>query len=189
MKKIFLLSGQAESGKNTVANIIQGKLDGKSIEIAMADYLKIMAKKYYNWNGRKNSIGRSILQKLGTDRIRDELGWESFHVDRVCQDIHVIKNDFDYVFVPDVRFRNEMYHTIAEFPDEVVTIHVDRLNHTSKLTEEQLKHRSENDLKGVEYDYNLSCGEGVESVEKEVDDVLGGLIMELNKEKFFKRYS
>ena len=64
MKKIFLISGNAQNGKNALADIMAKKLNGKSINIAMADYLKYMAYKYYGWDGNKDEKGRSILQCL-----------------------------------------------------------------------------------------------------------------------------
>lgn len=188
MERIFLISGSARNGKDTVADIIMEKLDGKSIKIAMADYLKFMAKKYYGWDGKKDESGRSILQKLGTDKIRDELGWETFHVERVCQDIEIIKNTYDYIFIPDVRFKNEMYYTMAKFPYSCTSIKVERLNFESKLTKEQKQHRSEVDLVGFKHDYEISCENGIDNVEKQVDAMLGETINSLNKDMFFSRY-
>lgn len=180
MKKIFLLSAPARSGKDTVADIMMGKLDGKSIKIAMADYLKFMAKTYYGWDGEKNLRGRSLLQQLGTDKIRDEMGWQTFHVERVCQDIEVIKDDYDYIFIPDVRFKDEMYYTMAKFPENTTTIRVERLDFENNLTLKQKKHRSETGLSDFVHDHNLFCREGLDKVEEEIDSVLGDLIYELN---------
>lgn len=180
MKRIFLLSAPARSGKDTVADIMMEKLNGKSIKIAMADYLKFMAAKYYNWDGRKDNLGRSILQGLGTDKIRDEIGWQTFHVERVCQDIEIIKNDYDYIFIPDVRFKDEMYYTMAKFPENTTTIRVERLDFENNLTLKQKKHRSETGLSDFVHDHNLFCREGLDKVEEEIDSVLGDLIYELN---------
>ena len=185
---IILLSGLAQNGKDSVADIMMEKLDGKSIKIAMADYLKFMAKKYYNWDGEKNQKGRTILQQLGTERIREELNLNTFHVERVCQDIEVIENRFDYVFIPDVRFKNEVYYTKAKFPYNTTTIHVKRLDFESPLTEEQQNHRSERDLDGFEFDYNIKSGNGLDTLEEQIDLVLGEFISGLNQKKFFTQY-
>ena len=185
---IFSISGSARNGKDSVADIMMEKLDGKSIKIAMADYLKFMAKKYYGWDGEKDEAGRSLIQWLGTERIREDLGWDTFHVERVCEDIKIIERKFDYVFIPDVRFRNEVYYTQAKFPDNVTTIHVERLDFESPLTEEQQNHRSERDLDGFEFDYNIKSGNGLDKLEKQIDLVLGEFINELNQKKFFTQY-
>lgn len=187
--QIITLSGKAQNGKDTVADIMMKKLDGKSIKIAMADYLKFMAKKYYGWDGKKNEKGRHILQRLGTERIREELGLDVFHVKRVCEDIKIIENKYDYVFIPDARFKNEIHYTKAKFPYSVTTIHVERLNFESPLTKEQQNHRSERDLDDFKFDYYIKSDTGLDKVEEQVDKVLGGLIFKLNKEKFFKHYA
>ncbi len=186
---IFLISGKARNGKDSVADIMMKKLDGKSTKIAMADYLKYIAKRHYGWSGEKDEDGRSLIQYLGTERIREELNWDTFHVERVCQDIKIIENRFDYVFIPDVRFRNEVYYTQAKFPDNVTTIHVERLDFKSPLTEEQQNHRSERDLDGFTFDYNIKSGNGLDKLEEQIDLVLDDLISELNQKKFFTQYT
>lgn len=186
---IFLISGRAQNGKDSLADILMNKLDGKSIKIAMADYLKFMATKYYGWDGNKDEKGRSLLQWLGTDKIREELGWETFHVERVCQDIKIIENEYDYVFIPDVRFKNEMYYTQAKFPYDTTTVHIERLGFDSPLTEEQQKHKSENDLVGFTYDYEIKSESGLDKLEEQVDIVLGDLISEFNQKRFYKQYA
>lgn len=188
MERIFLISGAARNGKDTVADILMEKLDGKSIKIAMADYLKFMAKKYYNWDGKKDQSGRTTLQRLGTEKIRHELGWDTFHVERVCQDIEIIKDTYDYIFVPDVRFKNEMYYTMAKFPYDTVSIRVNRADFESELTEKQKQHQSEVDLLDFKHDYNINSKNGIKNVAEQVDITLGDLIKELNQEMFFKRY-
>lgn len=186
---IFLLSGKAQNGKDSVADIMMKKLSGKSIKIAMADYLKFMATKYYGWDGEKDEKGRTILQWLGTDKIREKLGWDTFHVERVCQDIKIIEDTYDYVFIPDARFKNEMYYTQAKFPYNTTTIHIERLGFDSPLTEEQKKHRSENDLDGFQYDYTIKSGSGLDILEQQIDLVLGDFIKELNMKKFYNQYA
>jgi adenylylsulfate kinase-like enzyme len=54
--KIVLLSGTAESGKTTVANMLKERLeeDGKKcLIINFSDYLKFIAKAYFGWDGGK----------------------------------------------------------------------------------------------------------------------------------------
>ena len=189
MKQIFLISGEARNGKDTVADIMMDKLDGKSIKIAMADYLKYMAAKYYGWNGEKDVRGRTILQQLGTEKIRDDLNWSTFHVERVCQDIKIIEDRYDYIFIPDVRFKNEMYYTMAKFPYNTTSIRVSRLGFESPLTEEQQQHRSEVDLLDFKHDYEIFSESGLGKVEDQIDVVLGDLIKELNVDKFFSQYA
>ncbi len=182
---IFLISGKANHGKDTLADILMRKLKGKSIKMSFAGYLKDIARKYYGWNGEKDERGREILQLLGTERIREELGWQDFHVRRVCEDIKIIENDYDYVFIPDARFRNEIYYTKSQFPDDVASIHIERLNFKSPLTQGQQNHKSENDLVNFKgFDYVIKNKEGLDELEEQISLVLGNLIEKLNRVKY-----
>lgn len=189
MKRIFLISGFARNGKDTLADIMMKKLNGKSTKIAMADYLKYIAKKHYDWNGEKDEEGRTIIQELGTERIREELNLDTFHVERVCQDIKIIENRYDYIFVPDVRFKNEMWYTMAKFPYNVTSIRIHRLGFESSLTEEQKQHKSEIDLLDFKHDYDIYSKGGLDEVEDQVDLILGDMIKNLNMDTFFNQYA
>jgi hypothetical protein len=168
IKQIFLISGKARNGKDATADILQYYLKGKSIKLAFADYLKILATKYFSWDGVKDDKGRDILQKLGTDIIRDQLGWQNFHVDRLCQDIKIAENEYDYFIVPDTRRKNEIYITQGMFPDKVTTIRVERVDFESPLTLEQQNHISEIDLDSFKFDYYIRSESGLDKLENEV---------------------
>lgn len=186
---IFTLSGEAQNGKDSVADIMMKKLRGRSIKIAMADYLKFIATKYYGWDGEKDERGRTLLQELGTEKIRVELGWDTFHAERVCQDIKIIQDLYDYVFIPDARFVNEIRYTQAKFPHKVVTIHVTREDFVSPLTKEQQNHKSERDLDDFQFDYYISSGSGLDVLERQVDETFEKVIRNLNMRKFFTQYA
>ena len=184
-----MISGEARHGKDTVADIMMSHLEGRSIKIAMADYLKYMATKYYGWDGKKDLKGRTTLQQLGTERIRDELGMDTFHVERVCQDIKIISDRYDYIFIPDVRFKNEMWYAMSKFPYNTTSIRVHREDFENNLTHEQRQHRSEVDLLEFEHDYYISSKTGLDQVEEQIDLVLGDMIKELNMDTFFSQYA
>ena len=169
---IFLISGKARSGKDTVADFMANKLPGKTVKIAMADYLKYIAAKYYDWNGEKDEAGRSLIQFLGTDRIRNELGWDTFHVERACQDIKIIEDTVDYVIIPDARFKNEIYYTKAKFPDQTTTVRVERPGFNSPLTRAQQNHKSERDLDMFPFDHVIINEYGIEELECLAEEVL-----------------
>ena len=189
LKQIYLISGKAQNGKDSTADIMMKYLDGKSIKIPFAKYLKIICKDYFNWSGEKDEIGREILQKTGTELIRDKLGWQNFHANRVYEDIKIAGEAYDYFFVPDTRRKNEIYYLQAMFPDKVTTIRVERLGFKSPLTEEQLKHISETDLDNFKFDYYIKSESGLDNLENEI---LRVVFNKENKEyemkKFFDRY-
>lgn len=168
MKKIILISGKAENGKTTLANILKEKLEfygNKVVITRYALYLKEIAKKYCAWDGNKDKDGRELLQKLGTDVIRQKLNKPLFHVGRICEDIEITQDYYDYVIIDDVRYENEVYYPIAMFgKDKVYTVRVTRYNElngemvcfTNSLTDEQKKHISETSLDTFSFDYHCT---------------------------------
>lgn len=69
MKKVILISGKAESGKNYVADMIYLMLTELGLKVqffAFGDYLKFICQKYLGWNGNKDEDGRTYLQYVGT---------------------------------------------------------------------------------------------------------------------------
>jgi hypothetical protein len=172
LKQIFLISARAREGKDSTADIMMKYLDGKCIKVSFADYLKTIATKYFNWDGDKGEQGRTLLQYIGTDLIRDKIGWQNFHVNRVYEDIKIAENQFDYFLIPDTRRKNEIFYMKAMFPDLVTTIRVDRLNFESPLTKEQQIHISETDLDSFNFDFHIRSESGLDNLETEIKKVL-----------------
>jgi len=159
MKKIILISGKAEHGKTTVANMFKEQIltnnpSERVTNMSYATTIKDYVKRYFGWDGSNETKPREILQRLGTDVIRKKLGKPLFHAQRLAEDIEVLWDEFDYVVIDDCRFPNEYYYLKAKFPNEVIFLKVYRKNHISKLTEEQLKHESETALDEFE-DYDI----------------------------------
>ena len=169
MKQILLISGKARHGKDSVANFLKQKLDGKTLIIHNADMLKFIAMQYLDWNGSKDSEGRRILQTLGTEKIRLGMNKPLFWVEKSCEIIEIFKDDFEYFIIPDCRFLNEMYYPQAKFPKFVTTIRVIRDHFESDLTEEQKHHLSEVELDYFQHDYIIESESGLDNLEKEVD--------------------
>lgn len=167
MKKIILISGKAENGKTTAAEILRDKLKslGYRVEITRyAYYLKDLATRYCGWDGKKSAQGRELLQQLGTNIIREKLNKPNFHVGRICEDIEICQNYVDYVIIDDARFPNEIYYPKAMFGDSVVSVRVNRLQpgtnnepYNSSLTDEQKQHISEVALDNFRFDFEISA--------------------------------
>ena len=172
MKQIFLIAGKAQHGKDSTANFLKEKLPGKSVIIHQADYLKYIAQQYMGWQGNKDCEGRTLLQWLGTDRVRLELKKPTFWVEKTCDVIEILQDQVDYFLVPDCRFRNELYYTQARFPDYVKTIRVNRVSFDNGLTQEQKNHISETDLDNFDYDYWINSFSGLSFLEEEVKDFI-----------------
>jgi len=168
MKQIFLISGQARHGKDSTAQILKKHLIGNSLILHFADHLKYIAKEYMGWDGVKDEKSRTLLQFLGTERVRMELKWPLFWAEITCNDIEILQDKFDYFLVPDLRYMNEMLYPKARFPSMVTSIRVERLGFENDLTPEQRNHISETELNNYPHDYHIQSPSGLDHLEKEV---------------------
>lgn len=164
MKKIILISGKAENGKTTAANKMKEVFENNGYKVVItryAKYLKEIARDYCKWNGEKDEIGRTLLQKLGTEIIRQKMNKPDFHVGRICEDIEIAYDFVDYVIIDDVRYPNEIYYPLSKFGrDMIYTYRVERVNadgtpFDNSLSEEQKKHLSETSLDNFDFDDRL----------------------------------
>lgn len=162
--KIILISGKARSGKDTFAKIFKEDAeqdDKKCLIIKYGDMLKFVCSKYFNWNGEKDEIGRTLLQQVGTNLIRKN-NYDAL-VNCVIEIVKGLSTEFDYVLIPDVRFYNEI-NKWKEYGFDCVTVRIDRWYETSNgkfvlydngLTEEQKNHTSEIALDDYVFDYRI----------------------------------
>lgn len=159
--KTIIISGKSGSGKDTLANIMREKLEStgkRCVTIHFADLVKHYLTDYYGWNGEKDEAGRTLLQTLGTDKVRALI--PEYWAEAVAKFLAVAAhfNDFDVAFIPDARFPNEV-ETVFEYNQDSVSIRVERYNEDGNLyvnpdfTEEQLQHPSEVSLDKYPFDY------------------------------------
>lgn len=193
MKKIILISGKARSGKDCGGSYIASKLRDKGykvVEDRFAKYIKGYLKDYYykDWNGEtKTDEIREKLQKLGTEKIKEELNYKSFHAKRLSEDFQIVSDDFDYFIVTDTRFPDEIYTLKAMFGDAVVkTLRIERQkDFTGGLTNEHLLHKSEIVLDNFVFEnviYNIGT---LEEYYNKLDKYINKIFME-NKEELQK---
>lgn len=150
--RVILISGKAQHGKDTAARILRDELEshGNKVLIAhYADLVKYICKTFFNWDGKKDSYGRHLLQYIGTDviRSRDPNYW----VDFLSEILSFFPDEWDFVLIPDTRFPNEITK-MKESGLDVVHLRIVRDGYESPLTEEQREHPSETALDGVEPD-------------------------------------
>lgn len=166
---IVLISGKAEHGKTSVANAIKDILKeefGQEVLISgFARYLKFIAREYFGWNGVKDEAGRALLQRLGTDIVRQR--YPDFWVKALFDFARVFGRDFPYMLVDDVRFINEVKY-FGERGILPYTIRVHRPNYENHLTAEQRMHRSETELDDYPFDVYISNPEGLDNLRTEV---------------------
>lgn len=175
MRKIFAISGFAQHGKDSTANILGKLLGGRFLLVHNADYLKYVCKQYMDWNGKKDEDGRQLLQKIGTDRIRLGMNKPLFWIQKTCEIIEVFENDYDYFMIPDCRFFNEVFYPKAIFPYSVTTIRVHRLDFDNGLTQEQKNHPSEMELADFKHDFHIYSKSGLDNLEIKIKEILEDL--------------
>ena len=107
MKKIICISGKDETWKDTVADILREELrgEGQRVLIArLADPLRHICRDWFKWDDKKGPAG--LLQCIGTDLVRAQN--PDFWVDFTAGLIAAIRDRWDYVIIPDCRFKNEL---------------------------------------------------------------------------------
>lgn len=159
--KLVLISGKAQSGKDTLANLMKGcleNMDKKVLIIHYADYLKYICKQFYGWNGVKDEKGRSLLQNFG-NTVREKNA--NFWVDTLINFVDIVKDDFDFIIVPDVRYLNELENEKIVNNFDSITVRVERPNFDNGLTEEQKNHISETCLDDHHFEFTVMNNEGL----------------------------
>ena len=151
MKKIICISGKAQHGKDTTATILSSVLENRGNNVLIfhyADLLKYLCRQYFDWNGEKDEVGRTLLQHVGTDvvRAKEPNYWVNFAKDF----LKLFENEWDYVLIPDCRFPNEIEVMKSNF--DTIHIRVVRPNFEGPLNDEQKKHPSETALDNYSYD-------------------------------------
>lgn len=141
--KIFTITGKARHGKDTIAEMMKDILEERGYRVLLthyADLLKYICKTFFNWNGEKDEVGRTILQKVGTETVRTQK--PDFWVDFIINILNLFPYEWDVVIIPDARFPNEI-ERLKEEGFDVEFVRVFRPNFDNGLTEEQKNHKSE----------------------------------------------
>ena len=173
---IITFSGKAQHGKDSSVGILKNLLEEKNIRVLAvnyAEYIKHLARQYFDWNGEKDEKGRSLLQWLGVANVNQ--GIPNFWVDNVIGITKLLEGSYDYVLIGDCRFPKDI-NRWEEEGYNVISVHVERLNYDNGLTEEQKNHPSEVSLDDFEFTVKLKV-ETLEELEVEIARVLEGLIL------------
>lgn len=140
--KVCCISAKAQHGKDTAAKLIKEYLEAKGKKVLIthyADLVKFVCTNYFNWDGKKDEKGRTLLQYIGTDVVTAQK--PSYWVDFVISILNFFKNEWDYVLIPDCRYPIEATKMRDTF--DTVLLRVERPNFDNGLTEKQKQHLSE----------------------------------------------
>jgi hypothetical protein len=168
--KVVCISGKAQHGKDTTAGFMKEALEADGYKVLIAHYgdlVKYICTKFFNWNGEKDTYGRSLLQRVGTDVIRNKK--PNYWVKFICDMLSFFPSEWDYVLIPDSRFPNEVDY-LRYIGFDVTHIRVIRENFVSPLTEEQQKHPSETALDNVKADKYIINNGTLSDLHKAVAD-------------------
>lgn len=172
--QIFVITGKARSGKDTIAGDIQEYYEKKSqkcISLAYATPIKEYAKKIVAWDGKDETKPRDFLQYLGTELIRKKID-PDFFTRRMKEDILIYSEYYDVIIISDARFIDEIEMIKNNF-DKVVIIKVEKPNLISNLTEKQQQHASEISLDHYnKYDYVIINDNTLEELKEKVYNIL-----------------
>lgn len=167
---IVTISGHARNGKDTTAAILKELIEAdgqKVLVIHFADLVKFVCEKYFGWNGKKDEKGRTLLQYVGTDRVRTE--YPDYWVDFVIDMLDIFDGEWDWVLIPDTRFPNEI-DKLKENGFNVIHMRIQRDSIDVELTEEQKNHLSETALDNARPDVWINNSKDIPTLRELVAD-------------------
>lgn len=180
MRGTIILSGKSGSGKDQVANFIKeemAKHDKKVLIIHYADAVKWFCRDFLDWDGKKDEVGRTLLQTVGTNIVRTK--HPNFWTGIVVGLIQAWEpySNFDIAVIPDARFPNEVDISLQELSNSV-SVRIERKNEDGTpwinplLTEDQRNHPSETSLDCYAFDYIIQNEEGLDTLRESAISIL-----------------
>lgn len=172
--KIFLLAGKAGSGKDLLGKYMKTQYDFQGMNTCILHItapLYEYAKNYFSWNGDMTEKPREFLQEMGIEVIQKKLGKKMFLIDRLCEDIDILKHYFDVFIITDGRLVSEFLELKNRFPN-IKIVHVIRDKYENELTDKEKMHITEVDMENYQdYDYVVHNG-SKESLYLEADKIM-----------------
>lgn len=173
--KLYFIGGKAMAGKSTTGKIIKDIYEQKGKKatvIQYSRYIKDYAKAFFGWDGRAETKPRELLQKLGTDIIREKLNMPFLFVNRITDDLKILSYFFDVLIIDDVRFKIEIDMQRQIF-NNLVAVMIVRDNFDNGLTEEQRKHSTEIDLDDYHsFDYEIHNDGTIDDLREKVKTII-----------------
>lgn len=183
MKGTIIISGKSGSGKDQLAQYMKEELEKHNQRVLVIHYgdaVKWVLRDYFDWDGKKDEVGRTLLQMVGTDIVRAK--HPNFWTGIVVGLIQAFEptSNFDVALVPDARFPNEVDISLANLKN-CVSVRVERTNEDGTpwinpiLTEDQRNHPSETSLDVFAFDYIVHNDEGLDTLRESAQTLLKDL--------------
>lgn len=147
--KIFLVYGQARSGKGDVALAIKQIYTEQGLKVAITEYskyLKLFAEEILGWDGKPETKPRTFLQELGQEIIKEELKMPYLLLNRMKEDIIIYQKFVDVLVIADNRLIEQIEGPKLWYPKDSYVIKVVRPNHDNGLTDQQKDHITETEI-------------------------------------------
>lgn len=168
--KIYLICGKARNGKDTVAGFLKKFYENNNKKVIYSragKYIKFYAMEMTDWNGSEENKPRELLQKLGTDIIRNKLNKSEMFIERQLDDIEIYSYFYDAIIVPDIRLPREIDSVREKFKN-VIVIKVNRINFETDLDNSEQKHITETAMDNYDkIDYSI-INDTIEDLEKDI---------------------
>ena len=183
MTNTILISGKSGSGKDMMAQFMKEELEKKGKKVLIIHYgdaVKWVLRDYFHWDGKKDEVGRTLLQTVGTDIVRAK--HPNFWTGIVVGLIQAFEpySNFDIAIVPDARFPNEVDIALENLKG-CIAVRIERKNADGSdwinpmLTEDQQKHPSETSLDHYAFDYIIHNDEGLDLLRESAHTLLEDL--------------
>lgn len=172
---VICVSGKAQHGKDTVANMMKEKIEQsgeKVLIIHYADLLKYICTTYFGWNGVKDDYGRQLLQDVGTGIVRRQN--PDYWANTVSDFLELFQDEWNWAIIPDTRFPNELNMVYEKFGG--THVRVERGKYDGGLTDEQLNHPSETMLDDYFPDYYIKNHGSLDQLRETVNTCLKEII-------------
>ena len=168
--KLFILSGKARSGKDSVYGMIKKYYkDKKVINTSFAYYIKDYAMRISDWDGSEETKPRELLQSIGIELVKTKIDDKMF-IKRVLEDILVFSYFYDIIVVTDARLVDEVEVLKEKYPD-AISIRINR-DIDNGLRENEKKHLTEVGLDNYDkFDYVI-VNTDLKDLENKIDNIL-----------------
>ena len=168
--KIFMISGKAGTGKNTISSIIKEFYGDSAIEISFSYYIKDYAKRVSNWDGCEETTPRELLQNLGIELVRNKIDSKLF-INRTLEDIEVFSYFYDVIIISGGRLVEELETIKTNYPNSISIGVVSDMN--NNLTDTEKSHFTEVALDNYnKYDYKINNSGSYEDLKCDILNIL-----------------
>ena len=172
MERLYVLTGKARNGKDTVTDILE-KLytdKGKSVlRLSYGAYPKYYVKELFNWDGKDDTKPRELLTEVSMYARKIN---PNYMIRIMEEDINILKEYTDIIIITDSRMIEEMEMPKEKFGCAKV-IKVERPNFQSPLSAEQQTHILETSIDNyTNYDYLITNDSGLDELKEKVENLV-----------------